>query len=334
MAETPVNRPRVGRIGTGPGDEVVALVLGAEPFEVEIQCHGGPAPLALVVETLTSAGANLVESDRWVESSSPTPLVAQARLDLAEAPTVRSAEILLDQMQGALDLDLRRAAALAVDNPIGALELLNELVRRSEVGCRLINGWRVVLAGRPNVGKSRLLNALAGFDRAIVTATPGTTRDVVTVRAAVDGWPIELADTAGLRPAADDVETAGIALARARQAEADLVVLVLDGSEPLTSPDLALIETHPEALRVVNKADLPGAWKPDPATALIVSAERGDGLDLLVAAIATGLVPEPPPPGAGVPFRQDQVDRIEQARRALIEGSMTAADLVHRIARG
>jgi tRNA modification GTPase len=305
-------------MGAGLGDEVVAVVLGAEPFEVEIQCHGGPAPLALVVEALTTAGGTVVEPDRWVESSKPSPIAAQAQLDLAEAPTVRAAEILLDQMQGALDLEIQRAAELAATHPIAALERLDELVRRSRVGCRLLNGWRVVLAGRPNVGKSRLLNALAGFDRAIVTATPGTTRDVVTVRTAFDGWPVELADTAGLRPTADDVETAGIALARARQAEADLVLLVLDGSEPLTSFDLALVDAHPEALRVVNKADLPRAWGPDPASTLIVSAERGDGLDPLIAAIAARLVPEPPPPGAGVPFRPEHLDRIERIRHMLI----------------
>ena len=74
-------------------------------------------------------------------------------------------------------------------------------VAARSVGLRLVSGWRVVLAGRPNVGKSRLLNALAGYERAIVDPTPGTTRDVVTVRTALDGWPVELADTAGLRDA-------------------------------------------------------------------------------------------------------------------------------------
>ncbi len=90
-----------------------------------------------------------------------------------------------------------------------------------------------MLAGRPNVGKSRLLNALAGYDRAIVDPTPGTTRDVVTVPAAFDGWPVELADTAGLRSSLDPIEAEGVALARARQRGADLVVVVLDRSEPL-----------------------------------------------------------------------------------------------------
>ncbi len=97
-----------------------------------------------------------------------------------------------------------------------------------------------MVAGRPNVGKSRLLNALAGYERAIVDPTPGTTRDVVTVRTALDGWPVELADTAGLRDSDDAIESAGIALARARQADADLTLLVLDRSEPLTETDLAL----------------------------------------------------------------------------------------------
>ena len=89
--------------------------------------------------------------------------------------------------------------ALADDDPRRAIDELEILIKRSEVGLRLVSGWRVVLAGRPNVGKSRLLNALAGYDRAIVDPTPGTTRDVVTIRTALDGWSVELSDTAGLR---------------------------------------------------------------------------------------------------------------------------------------
>ena len=122
---------------------------------------------------------------------------------------------------------------------------IERLLERERIGSRLISGWKVALAGRPNVGKSRLLNALAGYTRAIVDPMPGTTRDLVTVRTSMDGWPVELADTAGLRASADTIEAEGIRRARAYQAEADLRVLVLDRSEPLTKEDRDLIERSP-----------------------------------------------------------------------------------------
>ncbi len=175
------------------------------------------------------------------------------------------------------------------------------------MGLRLIDGWRVVLAGRPNVGKSRLLNALAGYGRAIVDPTPGTTRDVVTLQTAFDGWPVELVDTAGLREAADEIEASGVSKARSEHAKADLILLVLDLSMPLTEPDHALIQDFPHALRVANKSDLPAAWEPSRVAAMPISAEHGDGLDALMAEIVDRLVPNPPRPGAAVPFRVEQV---------------------------
>src|SRR5690606_1851021 len=154
-----------------------------------------------------------------------------------------------------------------------------------------------------------LLNALAGFGRAIVSPTPGTTRDVVTVRTAIDGWPVELADTAGVRTTDDPIEASGVQLARSRHGGADLVLPGLDRSEPLTEADRALIAERPDALIVCNKADLPAAWESEPSWAecAIVSAGRGDGLDALLGAIARRLVPDPPPSGVAVPFRADQV---------------------------
>src|SRR4051812_34575686 len=143
-------------------------------------------------------------------------------------------------------------------------------------------------------------------------APPGTTRDVVTVRTALDGWPVELADTAGLRQPADAIEAAGIALSRARQGEADLVLVVLDRSEPWTETDRALAEagegrgptsTSTPTLTVANKSDLAAAWDPLGPEVATISAERGDGIEALTQALARRLVPTPPPPGAGVPFR-------------------------------
>ena len=318
-------RLRLGRMGAGLGDEVVAVVIAGDPPEVEVQCHGGPAPIALVMAALIEAGAESSPPEAWAVHSAPSAAMAEAAIDLARAPTARTAEILLEQADGALDREVRGLILASRSDPSEAVAGIDALIRRARVGLRLIHGWRVVLAGRPNVGKSRLMNALAGYERAIVDPTPGTTRDVVTAPTALDGWPVELADTAGLRSSADPIEAAGVALARARQAEADLVLLVLDRSEPLTGADFALISDLPGAIRLANKADLPAAWDEAGMGALAISAERGDGIEDLIAATARRLVPEPPPPGAGVPFRAAQVRRLTRARRLLAGGRGEAA---------
>lgn len=327
LAATPPNRLRVGRIGAGLGDEVVAVVIPGDPPEVEVHCHGGPAPAALVVEALIAVGAKLAGPDDWAgHAEGPATPAALATLDLAHAATARVAEILLDQAGGALEAEARTLLGQLARGDLDlAIAGVDALVARAAVGLKLRTGWQVALAGRPNVGKSRLLNALAGFDRAIVAAQPGTTRDVVTARTAFDGWPVELADTAGLRPTLDPLEAAGVALARDRHAGADLVVLVLDRSEPLTPTDLALIEALPTALVVASKADLPPAWPASDRSALPVSAPRGDGLDALVATIARRLVAEPPPPGGGVPIRPEQVEALTAARRHLARADLEAA---------
>jgi tRNA modification GTPase len=319
LARTAHGRLRLGRIGEGIGDEVVAVIVERNPPEVEIQCHGGPAPLAMVVDALEAAGAERRQPVAWVRHASRSAVAAEAEVDLARAPTVRSAEILLDQYHGALEQEIACLLPQLSSEPETALRGLDILLRRSDLGLRLISGWTIVLAGRPNVGKSRLLNTLAGYQRAIVDPTPGTTRDVVTIRTAVDGWPVEIADTAGLRESDDAIEAEGIALARERQRAADLVVRVLDRSMPLMESDLAWAASGDRNLAVANKCDLPAAWQVGRGV-LEISAERGDGIDDLIAAIGQRLVPEAPPPGAGVPFRPRHVRRLQGARSALASG--------------
>ncbi len=278
LARTPVDRPRVGRIGAGLGDEVVAVILALDPPEVQVQCHGGTAAVALVVAALVARGAEPASARSWARHSTGSAIRAAADVALAQAPTLRVAEVLLDQVAGALDADLAALAeALGPFDQAQALTRLDALIARGEFGVRLLDGWRVVLAGRPNVGKSRLLNALAGYDRAIVAATPGTTRDVVTIATAMAAWPVEVADTAGLRATDDPIEAQGVARARARQHAADLVVVVLDRSEPLTAEDRRILRDHPAALVVANKADLPAAWDDGADLAVSAGARRRRG---------------------------------------------------------
>lgn len=330
LAESPRNRPRFGRVGAGLGDEVVAVVLEGEPPEVEVQCHGGTAAVEMVVEAIVGAGASRVPPSAFAARAAEGPIQAAAWEDLAKASTTRAAEILLEQAQGALDRELNRLGALIKEGRGEAEELLDHLIERGSVGVRLIGGWRLAIAGRPNVGKSRLLNALAGYRRAIVDPTPGTTRDVVTARTAFDGWPVELVDTAGLRGTEDLIEQSGIERARREHGRADLLLKVVDRSEPLRDDDRALLDAPGEALIIVNKVDLPPAWSPSEelkgrGAFLVVSAERGTGLEDLGAEIARRLVPTPPEPGAGVPFRVEQIEALAKVREALARGAADEA---------
>ena len=293
-----------------------------EPPSVEVQCHGGEAAVSLVVGALQEAGAGSYDGPPLANQSSDDHFAHDALVDLARASTLLTAEILLDQAQGASALALCRLTGSVYDEPDRAVAEIEALVRHSHVGLRLLNGWRVVIAGRPNVGKSRLFNALAGFTRAIVDPTPGTTRDVVSFKTSFAGWPIELVDTAGLRDTLDPIETIGIAHSRREQQQADLIVLVLDRSLPLELVDLELIAANPRALLVANKSDLDLAWHDADSSA--DARDIGDRLsrieswtdefdrrDRRAASRRTTA------PGAAVPFRADQGDALVEIRARL-----------------
>lgn len=343
LLATPIGRLRLGRAGVGLGDEVVAVRLdeGEEPV-VELQCHGGVAAVESVVQALVKAGARRVEPAVDLLPRGAGRIEAEAMADLVRAPTLRSAEILLEQARGALRLELETIASLPNGDPDVSARL-EDLAARGTVGTRLISGWKVVIAGRPNVGKSRLFNALAGFDRSIVHPTPGVTRDVVVFRTALAGWPVELCDTAGQRETDDPIESLGIDRARRESGNADLVLLVLDRSQPLLPVDRRLLaaRTMIPRLIVANKSDLPAAWPLDEvedagAGVLAVSAETGEDLDSLIAAIADRLVPDPPAPGAGVPFRSEHIESLAQALERLKVGDAAGFDraLKHLLGKG
>jgi tRNA modification GTPase len=323
-AEPPVVGYWLGRLGDEVADQIVLSVkqTGAD-VSLELHTHGGRAVTDYVLDLFRAQGVAVCVWDEFLRLTTPDTLRAEAAVALTAAQTTRAAAILLDQYRGAFTaaLDGIRQAGERGDTT-AVTQRLAALARHADVGRHLTAPWRVVVAGAPNVGKSSLVNALAGFLRSIVAATPGTTRDVVTTCIALDGWAVELADTAGLHDASDLLEGQGIALARRTLAAADLRLWVLDASTRPVWPDPA----DDVQMLVVNKIDLPAAWELAQAKgALRVSARTGDGCAELAQALAKCLVPEAPPPGAAVPFTPRLADAVERAYQLARAGRINEA---------
>ncbi|WP_333586413.1 tRNA uridine-5-carboxymethylaminomethyl(34) synthesis GTPase MnmE [Phenylobacterium sp.] len=248
----------------------------------EFHLHGGPAVTAGVLEALAGLGLRLAEpgefTRRAFENGKLDLAQAEGVADLIEAETDAQRRQALDQLGGRLSLDqaawradLIEALSVfeaAVDFPdeeipadvtARARPVLERLISEiaaaaagAERGERVRQGFRIALIGRPNAGKSTLLNALARRDAAIVTATPGTTRDVIEVPLVLAGYKVVLADTAGLRETRDEIEAEGVRRARAWAAEADLRIWLVDGSETIAPPP----EISGDDLKLATKRDL------------------------------------------------------------------------------
>jgi len=307
-----------------PSEEVVIRRRG--PYEFEIHCHGGRAASERIIDSLVSLGAVRFAPRQWLETTLADPLQADAVAALAEARTMRTAGVLLAQSQGALHEALAKVvAALRGGELPAAAARLARLQQLAPLGLHLTVPWRVVLAGPPNVGKSSLANTLLGFDRCIVLDQPGTTRDIVSTTTALDGWPVELLDTAGLRSSSDDVELRGVELARACIGDADLVLLVRDASQPGLDDEVDSIRRQPNMLTVWNKIDLGPAELGDVPDALPVSARTGAGIDELITAVVQRLIPHLPHPDEAVPFTPAIAVAVSEAHAAAVAGKPAAA---------
>lgn len=309
-------------------DEALAVTMpGPRSFTgedvAEIQCHGGRVAPRRVLEAMIAAGARLAEpgefSLRAFLNGRLDLAQAEAVLDVVQAKTERAQQVALAALAGRLSESIRSLRRdllgprayleasidfseqdLPLEDVRPALESVLERVRallaEAEQGLIIRQGVRAAILGRPNVGKSSLLNALLRSERAIVTAQPGTTRDTVEEVANLGGVPFCLVDTAGLRDAADPVEKLGVARSRSALETADIALLVLDASEPLQPDDRALLAelVGRRAVAALNKFDLPARLATAEVEALLpgliclpVSALRGDGLADLERALTS-----------------------------------------------
>lgn len=325
---------------------------------VELQCHGGSVLLGRVLGATLALGARAAEPGEFTLRA-----FLNGRIDLAQAEAVHAtivAQTDAAQRLAAAGLDgdlsgrvaaprgalLRLLAYLSArvdfpeeDVPVEdvrpalqeARHTLGALVASASAGAVFHEGVRTAIVGRPNVGKSSLLNRLARRERAIVTDIPGTTRDVIEEAVALGGVPLVLIDTAGINDAVDPVERIGVERSRAVLADADLVLLVLDGSRPLTDGDTTLLRAASgrPAIAVLNKCDLgmivDRAALPFPAVS--VSALTGDGIDSLTSAVVARLT------GSETAFAIEhavaanarQVDALRRAARAVDDALATAS---------
>ncbi len=328
----------------------------------EISAHGNPIVLAAIVEACLACDARKSSSEFQIRPAQPGEFTLRAYLngkltldqaeavaDLIVAKTDLAARAALDQLCGRLGnevhalqtglVQLMTHLEASLDFPddelepwtlseqlaagLVTLEHLNTLRASYDHGRLLRDGLHVVIAGRPNVGKSSLLNALLRRDRAIVTPMPGTTRDTLEEWTNLRGVPVRLTDTAGLRAASDEVERLGLDRARAAINAADLVLLVLDGSQPLSEEDEGLLQTADpmRTIIAVNKCDLPRAGDssliPHPSSLIEISALTGLGLDQLETAIAKRAV-GPTAPGHEVTItRLRHKEALDRAAEAL-----------------
>lgn len=297
------------------GEQIVVTKVATE--EIELHCHGGIQASQQILSDLEAIGCQIVP---WSEWTQPTGnwIKRQAELLLPRAQTERSFAILHDQMQGACQRELKQIIDL-IDQGLttAAQKRIEQILGRAPLGLHLLLPFRVVIAGPPNVGKSSLLNALMGFSRAIVANAPGTTRDVVSAVTAIEGIPVELIDTAGIRDGEDVVEREGIARAVEVCRQADLLIWVTDASDPATRQvDIPLSTCA--CLQVINKCDL----SPDIATIAMdhgprpVSAKTGFGIRELALSIMGQLVAEIPQPDTAIPFHPELVAALTRARTA------------------
>ena len=319
---------------------------------VEFHCHGSPAVLAAGLEALYCAGAKPAKRGEFTKRAFLNGQLdltqAEAVIDLIEADSAEAAANAAGQVSGKLqkkldpiyndltnlcshfhavldypDEDIEDFGLVSYESALKAdAKALQELLQTYNQGRILRQGVAAAIVGKPNVGKSSLLNALAGYDRVIVTEVAGTTRETVEETVMVGNTRLRLIDTAGIRETEDRIEAMGVERSRQAVQNADLVIFVCDGSIPLTEEDEAVIDfcsVHEHAIALINKADLGSAVEPGDLPFMYViniCAKTGEGLDLLTDVVDEMFEGEAPCDGS-ILTNARQYDAIRRACEAM-----------------
>jgi tRNA modification GTPase len=285
---------------------------------LELHGHGGPVVMDMLLARVLSLGARVAQPGEFAQRAFLNDKIdltqAEAIADLIDSGSSQAARAALRSLQGEFSVavhslteavtETRMHVEAAIDFPeeevdfladhvlhkriAGVIDLCEQITAKAQQGALLREGMTVVIAGRPNAGKSSLLNRLAGYEAAIVTDIPGTTRDVLRERIHIDGMPLHIADTAGLREDADVVEAEGIRRARNEMNRADRILYVIDATRSLDDEsmraELASLPTKIPVSVVLNKIDLAQAqsrYEQSQPPRLHLSATTGEGIDLL-----------------------------------------------------
>ncbi len=325
---------------------------------VEIQCHGSPAVLSAGLEALYLAGARPAQRGEFTKRAFINGQLAltqaEAVIDLIEAETADAAANAAGQVEGVLQnklnpiyndmVDLCSHFHAVLDYPDEDIvdfgldgyentlrtnaKKLNALLQTYGQGRILKQGVCAAIVGKPNVGKSSLLNALAGYERVIVTEIAGTTRDTVEESVMVGATRLRLIDTAGIRETDDKIEAMGVDRSREAAEKADLIIFVCDGSQPLTLEDHQVIDVcldAQNAIALINKTDLGQAVAPSDLpfmTVIPVCTKTGEGLDLLADAVDVMFAGNTPCDGSVLtnPRQYDAIRRSHEAILCALDG--------------
>ena len=286
----------------------------------EIYCHGGPIPVRRILETVLKTGARLAEPGEFTKRAFLNGRIdlsqAEAVVDMIRSKTEKSADAALNQLQGALAnqlkkikdslIDIMAHIEATIDFPDediddvlyeslikdcdNSIHDIDKLIKTADTGKILREGLNTVIVGRPNVGKSSLLNALINENRAIVTDVPGTTRDVIEEQLNIRGIPVNLIDTAGIRKTNDVVEKIGVEKTKEYFNKADIIIFMLDSSEEYTEEDEEIFKLikDKKTIILINKVDLPEKLDRSKIdkykygkTIIDVSIKDNKGIDLL-----------------------------------------------------
>lgn len=359
MADAPDRKLVYGELSDADGSviDICMCTVSRAPHSytgedtAELQCHGSPTVVAEALSALFAAGARQAAAGEFTKRAFLNGKMdltqAEAVIDLIESETALSAKNAAGQLGRAVSrktdavydsvVDIMSHYHAVIDYPdedipefefrqyIGVFEdaerTLAELLKTFERGRIMKDGVKAAIIGRPNTGKSSLLNALLGYDRAIVTDVAGTTRDTIEERVKLKNTVLRLSDTAGIRETGDVVEKIGVERALEASREAELVIAVVDGSKKLCGEDIKVLETAlsaPYSIAVINKTDLPAAVSRGDVEKIVknaveISAKTGEGIDALCDAIDDMFSSAQQTPAGEILTNARQADAVSRA---------------------